>query len=193
MTRLKRLLPSVLAIIFFAFIDVAAAAPALYTGTLEVKTTSGRACTGSEKKKPINIQITLESDSAGISGFLSGDGIMTGRFSGPDLTKLTVVYPFADKALAEGHTLSLAVQGDILTGSLHERHLDDTVENCNYDQAELKLKKTGDAAATKAAQEKSAALFTAQLSDDQAAGLFKQAKYGEAEPLFKRSLAIKER
>ncbi|WP_281874311.1 tetratricopeptide repeat protein [Geobacter hydrogenophilus] len=166
------------------------AAPVLYKGTLEVKATSGGACTGKEVGKVMELELVLDQSATGVTGYFSGADIATGQFSGKDAGSLAVVYPFAEQELPEGHRLKLLLNGDSASGTLHERHLAATVDNCNYDLAQLKLTLAGDDANT--AWKTVEARFNASLARSQGQALYRQKKYAEAIPLYEKALTLRE-
>ncbi|GLI36871.1 tetratricopeptide repeat protein [Geobacter hydrogenophilus] len=166
------------------------AAPVLYKGSLEVKAISGGACPGKEAGKAVELELVLDQGATGVTGYFSGTDIATGQFSGKDAGSLAVVYPFAEQELAEGHRLKLSLNGDSASGTLQERHLAATVDNCNYDLAELKLAISGDDAA--GAWKKADARFNAQLARSQGLSFYRQEKHVEAIPLFEKALGLRE-
>ena len=163
------------------------AAPVLYSGELIVKKTSGKLCAGDETKKPLRIELGLDVTGQRVSGYFSGD-LATGKFSGPDPGRLAVIYPFFDKNLAEGHTLTLKIEENDILGTLREKHLEDTVETCNFDEAELKLTpSSGDANAWFIATENR---FRAEALRSEGRHWEKRRAYNQAIPLYLQALDI---
>ncbi|UPU37387.1 tetratricopeptide repeat protein [Geomonas paludis] len=166
------------------------AAPVLYQGTLKVQATSGGACTAQDAGKVVPFELVIEKDGTGMVGYYSGKGIAGGRFTGRDPLSLAVTYPFADRGMAEGHRLQLKFDGDQLKGTLRERDLPATVDDCNYDLADLNLALSGGDAAQVWRQAEFT--FQAKLSRSQGSALYRDKRYAEAVPLFQKALTLRE-
>ncbi len=170
--------------------NLAQAAPVLYRGEMVVRKVSGKACKTEDIGKVRKMELVFDRGTDGtLNGYFTGE-MMTGRISGRDTVQLTVFYPFADKELAEGHTLSLHIVGSSVTGSLQEKHLADTVDNCNFDDAELNLSISPNDAVL--FLRKAEAGFSAVAVREQGMVLYRQKKYAEAIPLYEKALAMRE-
>lgn len=118
------------------------AAVTYYTGSLTLVTTSGSVCeTFSSKTLPVSL--VLKQDFFGstpIKGYFGGDGISLGYFSGAVLDALEVRYPYSDETRAGGHRMRLSrTDSGKLTGELNDRHIENTVAECNFDVARIEL------------------------------------------------------
>ena len=139
--------------------SIAHSEPVVYSGELVVTATSGGGCSDESLGQTKKIELGFDRDSDGqIRGWFHGE-VMNGTFLGDDLSELKVSYPFYQQELAEGHRLSVKIERDRLYGELSESHLDESVPQCNYDQARLALARSDQNASEWLS--KAEALFTA--------------------------------
>ncbi len=162
----------------------------LYTGTLEVVTTSGKACDGRKGNYQISLVIGSEDDNNAVSGYVGGDTVTVGQLRGQSLGELNLRYPYPDADHAEGHSMRIEISGTSLHGELRDRHLDAASDGCNFDLARIKmLLVAGDAAANEAYQRLSR-LYEAQLVRSTAVAITRTGDYAGAVHVFEKALAL---
>lgn len=110
----------------------------VYKGDMELQKVSGSSC-GDQMTvgKRVPVEMILVREAGKIEGYLSGEGIQIGRFSGGNQSQLEINYP--DLVGGSGHRLSLSLASDRVSGELHERMLDTKDKGCNFDHAALSL------------------------------------------------------
>lgn len=160
-----------------------------YTGTMQAIAFSGKGCQGQPVTMQVELLLRKDQGSDVISGYFEGQGISTGKFSGNNVLRLDVRYPYHDESKAAGHSISIAGDGDTLTAELRDRHLEPTDEDCSFDQARMTLVRSGhyDSAARFSAV---AGLFDAQLTHSQAFHLASTGRYAAALPLYEKALSL---
>ncbi len=162
----------------------------LYTGTLEVVTTSGKACDGRKGNYQISLVIGTEDDNNAVSGYVGGDTVTVGQLRGQSLGELNLRYPYPDADHAEGHSMRVELSGSALRGELRDRHLDAASDGCNFDLARIKmLLAVGDAAANEAYQRLSR-LYEAQLVRSTAVAITRTGDYAGAVHVFEKALVL---
>jgi tetratricopeptide (TPR) repeat protein len=110
--------------------------------------------------------------------------------SGASLEHLALRYPYADPALAEGHTVKLVLSDRMLNGELRDKHIDAAAEECNFDLARLTLRQSEqDDAALEVYQELSAR-FEAQLTRSTALSFLRSGAYAEAVQQYEKALTL---
>lgn len=172
------------------FVASVHASPRLYTGTLEVSNVSGKACTGKEIKEQRQISLVLDQSGNTLTGLFSGRDMATGKFSGVIADQLPVTYPFFDKNLASGHTLSLSFSDDTISGVLHERHLDNTVDACNWDNAVLHFSLSAESAPESLTRMQK--LYDAQEANSEGVHYLGIREYEKATAPLTKALALRE-
>lgn len=171
---------------------ISSAGVELYTGSMEVVSVSGKACAGLTGTHTVSLILGQDDDGSAVSGYFGGQGITTGRFLGSDRSRLDVRYPYQDEFKAAGHYLSITHGANGLLAELRDRHIDPTVDDCNFDLARMTLSRTADGLAAEARLKPMAALFDAQLMRSQAFGLARAGQYESALPLYEKALALAE-
>ncbi|MDA8429822.1 MAG: hypothetical protein M0T70_11260 [Geobacteraceae bacterium] len=180
-------------LLILSLADSAQSAVQLYTGRMDIIVTSGKSCEGlSSGINDVSLAFTEEGGSGGVlNGYFTGGGITIGKFSGKDPAHLDVRYPFQEEERATGHYISLARSNNnnTLAAELHDRHVDATADDCNFDLARMNLTRSadGDAAARLAQM---AGLFDAQLTHSQAVALAQSNGYATALPYFEKALKL---
>jgi tetratricopeptide (TPR) repeat protein len=159
---------------------------------MEILETSGKACEGMAKSHDVTLALTVsDDDKASLNGYFSGNGISIGKISGRDRSHLDVHYPFNEELRASGHSLSISRFDETLVAELHDRHVDDSVDDCNFDRARFELTRmTEGSAADRLAL--MAGLFDAQLNRSQALALSQSSGYAVALPYFEKALSLAE-
>ncbi|MFA7242787.1 MAG: tetratricopeptide repeat protein [Sulfuricellaceae bacterium] len=109
-----------------------------YEGVLTIEAVSGKGCgkvpLGMARK--IDLIVEQSPGASRVTGIFKGEKIAPGKIAGDTPANLAVEYAFADENLARGHSLFLKnLGGETLEGELHEKHLDERVDNCNFDRA----------------------------------------------------------
>lgn len=171
----------------------AAAEVRLFTGTLEVITTSGKSCGGRKGRLPVTLVVGIDdSQSSGdtILGYIGGDAVTVAKVFGKEFVKLQLRYPYPDAERAEGNLLELQLAGAALTGNLHDRHLEPTVDDCNVDFGRLEMVETADNSAALGVYQRLSVQYAAQLSRATAVALARQGSHQEATLEFEKALAL---
>lgn len=176
---------------FALFLPYAADAEVrLFTGTLEVVTTSGKACAGRKENHQISLVFGSEDAHGAVFGYFGGDAVTIGELRGPSLGALSLRYPFPDDERAEGHTLRVEINGNALSGELRDRHLGAAVDDCNFDLARLKMRLTESDEAAQAAYQRLSKRYEAQLARSTAFSIYRTGAYNDAVHVFERALAL---
>lgn len=168
----------------------AQAATQLYTGRMEILVTSGKACEGLARTHDVSLALKVdEHGSTAQSGYFAGGGITIGKFSGKDLSRLDVRYPFHDEQRATGHVLSITRSETSLAAELRDRHIDPDSDDCNFDLARMELtrKLDGDADALLV---QLAGQFDTQMTRSEAVALAQSSGYAAALPYFEKALVL---
>ena len=138
------------------------------------------------------LAISQETGAAGISGFFEGDVITSGRFAGGDWSNLPVRYPYRDGIKAAGHALSIVKNGTGILAELRDRHLEPTVNDCNFDLARMSLKPVVANEGAVARFRRMEEYFEAQLARAEAIALAREGRYEAALPYYERALCLAE-
>lgn len=165
------------------------AAVRLFTGTLEVVATSGRACAGHKTSHHISLVIGSDDAQEPVFGYVGGDTVTVGQLRG-SLGALSLRYPYADADRAEGHAMRVEISGTTLRGELRDRHLDAAVDDCNFDLARVKLVQTDNEEAASVAYQRLALLYEAQLVRSTALSISRTGAHSEAVHVFEKALAL---
>lgn len=168
----------------------AAAEVRLFTGNLEVVTTSGKACAGRKEKHQISIVFGSEEAGDEIFGYFGGDAVTVGQLRGSSLGALTLRYPFPDAERAEGHTLQVEISGNALRGELRDRHLSAAVDDCNFDLARFKLIQDGNYETAQVAYQRQSKRYEAQLARSTALSISRTGAHNDAVHVFEQALAL---
>lgn len=183
--------------IFSAFIISALLLPAaakadlrLYFGNLTVVTTSGKACDGVRGQHQIALVLSVDDEQKTFTGLIGGDNVAVGRLSGSSLEHLAIRYPYSDPAFAEGHSMKLSISGAMLSGELRDKHIDASVDDCNFDLARLALKQSQQYEEAILVFQKFSARFDAQLARSVAISLTRSGSHAEAALNFEKALNL---
>lgn len=161
-----------------------------FLGFLDVVDASGKSCAGMHGRHQISMAISKDGDEGLFSGYFGGDSVTVGQLSGFSQTALRVRYPDSDAVRAEGHTLQIVISGTSLAGELRDRHLDATVDDCNFDLARLTMKRLDDDEAARTAYQKMSNLYDAQLARSIASSLSRKGAHSEAAPFYQKALSF---
>ncbi|GFO67156.1 hypothetical protein GMLC_07350 [Geomonas limicola] len=170
----------------------ATAAPTLYTGEIAVMRVSGTYCASDVYERLPQIDLVLDRSGDGtVTGFYSIEGVKVGKLSGPSPDRLSVEYPIADPARSKGHTLSLDLAKDPVSGILQEKGLAEKAEGCAIEVGEVRLSPVPDedAADWFKRTEKS---YQAQALSSEALSFMKKDQPAKAIPLYREALALEE-
>jgi len=175
---------------FYLFLPTAAGADVrLFTGTLEVVSTSGKGCVGRKGSYQISLVIGSGDVDESVLGFVGGDAVTVGQLRGPSIGALSLRYPYPDPERAEGHTIQVEVSGTTLRGELRDSHLDAASDGCNFDLARIAMVRTeSDEAATEAYQRFSR-IYEAQLTRSTAIAISRSGEHAGAVHVFEKALA----
>ena len=162
----------------------------LFTGNLEVVTSSGKACAGRKGNHTISLVIGSDDVNDTVFGYVGGDTVTVGQLRGSSLGALALRYPFPDPGRAEGHTMQIEINGTTLSGELRDRRLEATVDDCNIDLARVNLRLVdGDEAALTAYQRLSKQ-FEARMARSTAISISNTGAHAEASHVFEKALAL---
>ena len=170
--------------------DLGHAAVYVYEGRMEILVTSGGSCAGLAGSHDVSLAVSEDGQGGGeLNGYFVGSGITIGKFSGSDPARLAVRYPFQDEVRGSGHVMSLQRSSDSLSAELHDRHVEESADDCNFDLARLTLTRSsaGDVAVRLA---RMAGQFEAQLARSQALALVQSSGYEAAVPYFEKALQL---
>jgi len=170
----------------------ASAAPLLYTGEIAVMRVSGTYCAPDVYERMPQLDLVLDQRGDGsITGYYSLEGVKVGKLSGASPAQLSVEYPIADQARSKGHTLSLDLGKDPVSGTLQEKGLAEGAEGCAIEVGEVRLSPVPDEDAAQWLQrtEKS---YQAQALSSEALNFLKKEQPGKAIPLYQQALALEE-
>ena len=189
-----KLLPTIVIVTLFCVLQpaVSSAGVELYTGAMDVVNVSGKACAGLTGRQAVTLILRQEQEGAAVSGYFGGQGIATGRFSGNDLSRLEVRYPYHDQIKAGGHFLKITPSANGLLAELRDRHIEAAVDDCNFDLARMTLSRTGSGEPAEARHKIMAGLFDAHLMRSEAFDLSHAGHYDSALPLYEKALALAE-
>ncbi len=176
-------------LLFSGIAGTSFAATELYSGNMLIINSSGKACAEFKGEHTVDMVIRRDDGSHGVNGFFEGEGIATGRFSGNKGERIAVYYPYQEEVRSSGHFISIAIDGNMLKAELQERHIEETDEECNFDLAQLTLKRTDVGQAAEARFMRLSALFDAQLIHSEALSLVRKGRNDEALPLFEKALS----
>lgn len=179
---------SILLVLLLFQASVATAGVRLFNGTLEVVNTSGKACAGRKGNHKISMVFGTDENQGSIFGYVGGETVTVGQLRGQSFEALSLSYPYSDADRAEGHRICLEISGSILTGELYDRHIEDSVDDCNFDLARIKLSESEEDAQT--VYQQLSKQFEAQLTRSAAIALSRNGKYIEAVESFEKALAL---
>lgn len=162
----------------------------LYRGNLEVVTGSGKLCEKVMGQHDISLVLENDKEKSELRGFFEGEKLTIGKFSGTDLTRMTVIYPYYDEERATGHLISLSRSNSLLVGELHDKHVDEALEECSFDLATLNLQLVAVGEPAEIQLQQAAKLFDAELANSKALAFIKKGDYENALPLFKNALEL---
>lgn len=179
-------------VFFFAlFLTQAADADVrLFTGTLEVVTTSGKACAGRKGSHQISLVIGSDDTHDNVFGYYGGDTVTVGQLRGPSLGELALRYPYTDAARAEGNSMRVEISGTTLRGELRDRHLDAAVDDCNFDLARIKLTQSDGEEAALANYRLLSRQYEALLARSTAVSISRTGAHAESVHVFENALAL---
>lgn len=161
----------------------------LFTGILEVVTTSGKACAGQKGKHQISLVINRD-DSDAVVGYIGGDTVTVGQVRGTYPGSLSLRYPYTDPERAEGHSLQFEINGAVLTGELKDRHLDAAVDDCNFDLARIRLQLSDDDEATHTIYRHLSRRFEAQMYRSTALSISRTGANADAVHVYELALGL---
>ena len=162
----------------------------LFTGTLEVVTTSGKACAGRKVNHQISLVFGSENSHDAIFGYVGGDAVTVGQLSGSSLGALALRYPYPDAERAEGHTLRVEISGKTLSGELRDRHLDAAIDDCNFDLARVKLLLADSDESANKAYQRLSLQYEAQLARSTAISISRTGAHNDAVHVFESALVL---
>ncbi len=162
----------------------------LFTGSLEVVTTSGKACVERKGNHTISLVIGSDDSSDTIFGFVGGDTVAVGQLRGSSLDSLALRYPYPDAERAEGHNLQIKINGKTLSGDLRDHHLDSAVDDCNFDLARVKLLQIDSDEAAISTYQRLSKLFEAKLARSTALSISRTGAHTGAVHVFEKALAL---
>lgn len=162
----------------------------LFTGTLEVITTSGKSCAGRKENHQIYLVIGSDDATDAIFGYVGGDTVATGQLSGSSLGALALRYPFPDTERAEGHVMRVEINGTSLKGELRDRHLNATVDDCNFDLARIKLLQSDDNETANITYQRLSKQYEAQLARMTAISISSTGAHNDAVHVFETALTL---
>lgn len=162
----------------------------LFSGNLEVVTTSGKACAGRKGNHSILLVIGSDDAPESVFGYVGGDTVIVGQLRGLSSGTLSLRYPYPDAERAEGHSMLVEISGKTLRGELHDRHLDATVDDCNFDLARVKLLQTDNEEIAHAAYQRLSKQYEAQLARSTALFISRSGAHAEAAQSFEKALAM---
>lgn len=164
----------------------------LFSGNLEVITTSGKACGGSKGNHTIYLVIGSAEEGDAIFGYVGSETVTVGQLRGLSPGIMALRYPYPDAERAEGHTMWIEINGTTLRGELHDRHLEPTVDDCNFDLARVKMLLVDNEEAASTAYQRLAKLYDAKLTRATALTISRTGAHAEATHVFERALALAE-
>ena len=162
----------------------------LFRGNIEVVTGSGKLCEKVLGRHDISLVLEDDRGKSELRGFFEGEKFTIGKFSGTDLARMTVIYPYYDEERATGHRISLSRFNSLLVGELHDKHVDESLEECSFDLATLNLQLVAEGDPARNQLEQAAKLFDAELANSKALALIKKGEYEKALPLFEKALDL---
>lgn len=180
------------AILYVAlFMPVAADADVrLYTGNLEVVTTSGKACAGRKGNHTISLVIGSDDAQDSVFGYVGGETVTVGQLRGSTPGLLSLRYPYPDAERADGHTMQIEISGTTLKGELRDRHLEASVDDCNFDLARVKLLLNDNNETAHAVYQRLSKLYEAKLTRATAISISSTGAHAEATHVFEKALAL---
>lgn len=195
--RFSFILPFIAILLFFQP-DKTIAAVRLYTGTLDVVATSGKACADIKRSHQIAIVFggdDLSEKQNTVFGYIGGKSLTAGQLRDRpnDINSFDLKYPYPDPARAEGHILRIEASGDKLHGELRDRHITGDVDECNFDLANMNLLLTDDQEAAHAVYQELARQYEAQFTRSTAILYSKKGEYSAAVGLYEKALSIAEK
>lgn len=184
------LLVSTLLGFVFSLPHSAGAAVQLFTGNLEVVTTSGKACAGRKGNHTISLVIGSDDSNETVFGYVGGETVTVGQLRGSTSGTLSLRYPYPDAERAEGHNMRVEISASTLRGELRDRHLDAAVDDCNFDLARVKLVLTDNDEAAHATYQRLSRLYEAKLTRSTALYISRTGAHAEAVHIFERALSL---
>ena len=162
----------------------------LFTGNLEVVTTSGKACAGRKGSHTFSLVLGSDDTQDSVFGYAGGDTVTVGQLRGQSLGALNLRYPYPDAERAEGHTMRVEISGGTLRGELRDRHLGPAVDDCNFDLARVTLRQSGSGEAAQAAYQQLSKRYEAQLVRSTALSISRTGAHADAVHVFEQALAL---
>ena len=162
----------------------------LFTGTLEVVTTSGKACAGRKANYQISLVFGSADSNDAVFGYVGGDAVTVGQLRGPSPGALALRYPYPDAERAEGHTLQVEISGTTLSGELRDRHLGAAVDDCNFDLARVKMLLADSDEAAQKVYQRLSLQYEAQLARSTAISISRSGAHNDAVHVFESALAL---
>lgn len=181
------LLPSIILFIllcpFTAYSEVL-----LFQGSLDVITTSGKACASMKGNHSISMVISIDYSTGEIFGYEGGNSVTVGMLKGTSLQKLSLRYPYPDAERAEGHSMNIMIDGGVLTGELIDKHINNNVDDCNFDLARIKLLQTDNIELANTAYKRLSTLYRTQLLRSTALSIARSGDHAKAADMYEKAL-----
>lgn len=179
-------------IFFFSLLlpAIAGAEVRHFAGNLEVVTTSGKACAGLKGTHQVSLVIGGEDGLESVFGYVGGETVTVGQLRGADPGTLTVRYPYPDAERADGHVMRVEIKGDTLTGELHDRHIEATVDDCNVDLGRIKMRQVDGSESAQTVYQRLSLQYEAQLTRSTALSISRTGAHGASVPEFEKALAL---
>ncbi|GAC1469299.1 MAG: hypothetical protein PVSMB11_05010 [Desulfuromonadaceae bacterium] len=176
---------------FALFLSPAAGADVrLFTGNLEVVTTSGKACASRKENHQISLVIGSDDAHDPVFGYVGGDTVTVGQLRGPSLGALILRYPYSDAERADGHTMRVEISGTTLRGELRDSHLNAASDGCNFDLARIKLLLSDNDEAANVAYQRLSRQYEAQLVRSTAIAISRTGAHAGAVHVFENALTL---
>ena len=170
--------------------SVAGAEVRLFSGNLEVVTTSGKACAGQKGSHQVSLVIGGEEGLESVFGYVGGETITVGQLRGALSGTLALRYPYPDAERAEGHTMRVDIKDDTLTGELRDRHIEATVDDCNVDLGRVKLHQIDNGEEAQKVYQRLSLQYEAQLARATALSITRTGAHGASVPEFEKALSL---
>lgn len=162
----------------------------LFTGNLEVVTTSGKACAGLKGVHQISLVIGGEDGLESQFGYMGGETVTVAQLRGANFGALTLRYPYPDAERAEGHLMRVDINGETLTGELRDRHIEATVDDCNVDLGRVRLRQVDNSESAQKVYQRLSLQYEAQLARATALSITRTGAHGASVPEFEKALAL---
>ena len=165
----------------------------LFSGNLEVVTTSGKACTGHTGIHEIFLVFGSDGSHDEVFGYVGGESVIVGQIRGSLRQPLKLRYPYPDAERAEGHTLRIVIMGASVTGELRDRHIDAAVDDCNVDLARLSLVRNDNNEVASETYQRLSLQYEAQMIRATAMAFSKKGLHAESSQSFEKALTLADR